>query len=213
MSVPTREVHLADALAWLADHALPEHAAIVTSLPNVDEFAHRDLQLWRTWFVDAAELVLRSLPAESAAIFFQTDIRHDGIWIDKSFLVQQAAERASVPLLWHKLALRAPLGVTTNDRPGYAHLLCFARTLRHDPSHAVPDVLERLGAMTWPRAMGIDVARFAVAWLRDHIGARTIVDPFCGVGTVLAVANGLGLDALGVERNPGRAAKARVLTI
>ena len=50
-------------------------------------------------------------------------------------------------------------------------------------------------------------------YLRDHAGATCIVDPFCGVGTALAVANELGLAAIGVERNPGRAAKARLLTL
>lgn len=214
MSAPTREVHQADALVWLTDHPLPAHSAVVTSLPNVDEFSHRDLERWRTWFVDAAECVLRSLPRSgSAAVFFQTDICHDGIWIDKAFLVQLAAERASVPLIWHKVALRAPVGTATHERPGYAHLLCFAHGLRHSRSNDAPDVLERIGDMTWSRAIGLDVARLAVAWLRDHAAARLIVDPFCGVGTVLAVAGELGLDAVGVERNPGRAARARSLTL
>ena len=213
MSRPTRVVHEEDALEWLVENALPEHSAIVTSLPNVDEFSHRNLRRWRGWFVDAAELVLRSLPPAGAAIFFQTDIRHEGTWVDKSFLVQQAAERVSVPLLWHKIALRAPVGTNTNDRPGYAHLLCFSNELRHQKSNAATDVLERLGDMTWSRAIGTEVARFTIGWLREHAGARVIVDPFCGVGTVLAVAGELGLDSIGVERNPGRADRARTLSL
>jgi len=40
-----------------------------------------------------------------------------------------------------------------------------------------------------------------------------ILDPFCGVGTVLAVANRLGLDAVGVEKNRKRAEDARALTV
>lgn len=67
--------------------------------------------------------------------------------------------------------------------------------------------------MTWPRAIGVEVARFAVTWLREQAGARTIVDPFCGVGTVLALANAMGLHAIGVERNPGRAERARSLSL
>jgi tRNA G10 N-methylase Trm11 len=39
------------------------------------------------------------------------------------------------------------------------------------------------------------------------------LDPFCGVGTVLAVANALGLDALGVERSTKRCEQARQLTV
>ena len=43
--------------------------------------------------------------------------------------------------------------------------------------------------------------------------APVIFDPFCGVGTVLAVANRLGLDAVGVEKNRKRAEDARALTV
>ena len=48
---------------------------------------------------------------------------------------------------------------------------------------------------------------------RDQVGAKIIFDPFCGVGTVLAVANALGLDALGVEKARKRAEAARVLVV
>jgi tRNA G10 N-methylase Trm11 len=40
-----------------------------------------------------------------------------------------------------------------------------------------------------------------------------VVDPFCGKGTVLAVANSLGLDALGVELSGKRCRAARKLSL
>lgn len=201
-------MHEGCALEWLREHPLPQDAAIVTSLPNFDEFTNRDPARWRTWFVDAAEMVLRSTPSESACVFFQTDVKHEGVWIDKSFLVQLAAQRAKVPMIWHKVALRAPVGTQTNQRPGYAHLLCFSKTVRHTHDNATPDVLARIGSQDWPRAMGRDVADAAVQWLRDHAGAQTIVAPFCGTGTALDAANALDMQAIGVERNPGRAQRA-----
>lgn len=210
---PSRTVHCADALAWLREQPLPADAAILTSLPDVVEFRHRDAVRWRAWFVAAAELVLRSTPADGAAVFYQTDAKRDGAWIDKSHLVQLAADAAGVPLLWHKIVCRAPAGTATFARPGYAHLLCFAERLRDTSEHATPDVLPELGAMTWPRAIGLTAARFAVGWLCDHAGARLIVDPFCGVGTVLAVANELGLPAIGVDNHAGRAEQARTLVL
>ncbi len=210
---PSRVVHTADALAWLREQALPETASVLTSLPDAVEFSHRDVERWRPWFLGAAEQVLRATPAQGAAIFYQTDVKRDGRWIDKAFLVQQAAAAAGVPLLWHKIVCRAPAGQATFARPGYAHLLCFAVQRREPAAAASADVLPELGAMTWARAMGLAAARCAVRWLRDHAGATCIVDPFCGVGTALAVANELGLAAIGVERNPGRAAKARLLTL
>jgi tRNA G10 N-methylase Trm11 len=53
------------------------------------------------------------------------------------------------------------------------------------------------------------VARFLLA----HTACRTVVDPFCGLGTMLAVANAHGLAAVGVERSPRRAMRARRLTL
>lgn len=209
---PTRTVHQADALPWLAANPLPERAAILTSLPDVAEFRHRDAARWRTWFAGAAAATLRATPRRSAAIFFQTDTRTACAWTDKAFLLQQAAAATGTPLLWHKIVLRAPAGRATGARPGYAHLLCFAPDAL-DPALATPDVLPELGAMTWPRAIGLAAARFAVTWLRDHAAATAIVDPFCGIGTALAIANALGLHAIGVECNAGRAARARTLTV
>ena len=42
---------------------------------------------------------------------------------------------------------------------------------------------------------------------------RTIVDPFCGFGTVLAVANQLGLDSVGVDLSARMCRKARGLAL
>ena len=212
-ALPHRIVHCTDGVQWLRDHPLPDDHAILTSLPDASELKRLSFAEWQRWFVDTAELVVRSTPARCAAIFYQTDVKRDGAWVDKAFLVQQGAQAAGGHLLWHKIVCRAPAGTTTFARPGYAHLLCVSRELRDPAERATPDVLPQLGAMTWPRAIGLEAARAAVAWLRAHAGARCVVDPFCGVGTVLAVANQCGLPAIGVELNPGRAGKARALVV
>ena len=43
------------------------------------------------------------------------------------------------------------------------------------------------------------------------LGLTTVVDPFCGTGSVLAAANAIGLEAIGVELSRRRAARARKL--
>ncbi|MFN8825693.1 MAG: SAM-dependent methyltransferase [Planctomycetota bacterium] len=208
---PTRTVHCADALQWLPANPLASGCSILTSLPDVVEFRHRDAERWRPWFVAAAERVVRSTPKDGCAVFYQTDVKRDGAWVDKSFLVQQAVMAAGATLLWHKIVCRAPAGQATFARPGYAHLLGFAFDRRDAIEHATADVLPELGGMSWPRAMGRSALEFVVPWLRDHAGCTTIVDPFCGKGTALAAANHFGLHAVGVELNPGRAAAAREL--
>ena len=206
-------MHCADATQFLREPHLAEGHAILTSLPDSSEMKGRTFEQWRQWFTDTAELVLRATPARSAAVFYQTDVKRDGAWVDKAFLVQLGARAAGARLLWHKIICRAPAGTATFARPGYAHLLCFSRELSDDAERATPDVLPELGAMTWPRAIGLHAAHAAVLWLRDHAGARCIVDPFCGVGTVLAVANHHGLSAIGVEIAASRAEKARTLAL
>lgn len=210
---PTRTVHCADATQFLRDQELGRGHAVLTSLPDSSEVRRLSFAGWQEWFADCAGLVVRATAADSAAVFYQTDVKRDGAWVDKAFLVQRGAYAAGARLLWHKIVCRAPAGTATFARPGYAHLLCFSRGLADDPRRATADVLPGLGAMTWPRAIGLAAAHAAVRWLRDHALAHTIVDPFCGRGTVLAVANHHGLDAVGVELAAGRAARARALQL
>ena len=213
MNAASRIVHCQDAISWLAQNPLAEGCAIFTSMPDASEIKRFSFDEWQTWFVAAAEACVRALPERSAAVFYQTDVKRDGAWIDKAFLVQRGAYAAGSRLLWHKIVCRAPAGIATRARPGYAHLLCFSRDLNADPMDTTPDVLPELGEMTWARAMGLAAAEVAAQWLKDQAGARCIVDPFCGVGTALAVANKLGLDAIGVELAQGRAQKARELQL
>jgi 23S rRNA G2445 N2-methylase RlmL len=77
----------------------------------------------------------------------------------------------------------------------------------------IPDVIVDAGRLPWVRAMGVKAAAQAVRFARDQVGAKIIFDPFCGVGTVLAVANSLGLGALGVEKARKRCEQARVLQV
>jgi hypothetical protein len=210
---PARTVHHGDGVAFLAAAALPPTHAIVTSLPDHSELPALGVDGWRAWFVDTAALACRQVADDAVAIFFQTDVKHDGRWIDKAHLVALGADRAGSQLLWHKLACRVPPGTTTFGRPAYAHLICFSRALRLAPRQSSPDVLPELGAMPWPRAMGASVCHAVAAFLRAHTACTTVVDPFCGVGTMLAVANAHGLDAVGVELSRRRAARARRLTL
>jgi len=78
------------------------------------------------------------------------------------------------------------------------------------PGAATPDVIGSLGEMSWSRAMGTHACEAAVRFVTS-VGARVVVDPFCGHGSVLAIANAHGLDAIGVELSRRRAAKARAL--
>lgn len=207
-----RDVHHTDGIAWLRAAELgPEHA-VVTSLPDVSELA-LDLDAWRRWFVDAAALICERVHPEGVAIFYQTDIKHDGRWIDKGHLVHTGADRVGASCLWHKVVCRTEPGQTTFGRPAYGHWLAFSRAVRLAPGASTADVLPTLGEMTWSRAMPMAAAVASCVFVRRQTGARVVVDPFCGRGTILAVANDHGLDAIGVEISKKRVKKARNLIV
>jgi hypothetical protein len=124
--------------------------------------------------------------------------------------VQCGADAAGSHLLWHKVVCRVPPGTITFGRPAYAHLICVSRGRRLAAGASTADVLPALGAMSWSRAMGTAACDAAVRFVAS-IGARTVVDPFCGLGSVLAAANAHGLDAIGVELSNRRARRARTL--
>lgn len=208
-----REVHCAEAVAWLRAQTFAPGTAVVTSMPDSSEIPSLGFTGWRTWFSDTAELICRSVSDDDVAIFYQTDVKHDGRWVDKGFLVSLGAERAGSHCLWHKVVCRAPAGLTTFGRPAYAHLLCFSRNKRLEKAESFADVLPRLGEMTWARAMGLEACDAIATFLTKFTKTTTVVDPFCGVGTMLAVANRHGLDAVGVELSAKRAEKARTLEL
>ena len=194
-------------------------ACAVTSLPDVSEVG-MGLEAWREWFLGAARLVVEAVPDGSAAIFFQSDIKRDGGWIDKGALVMRAAEEAGARVLFHKIVCRRPPGMLTHGRPGFTHLIAVSRALKCPDVLAIPDVITDAGEQKWVRAMGVRAAGHAVRFAKEVVGPAlgvevgpVIFDPFCGVGTVLAVANTLGLEALGVEKNRKRAEQARELAI
>ena len=69
--------------------------------------------------------------------------------------------------------------------------------------------------MAWARAMGVDSAFEAIQFLRlaSPHASTCVVDPFCGVGTVLVAANEAGMDAVGVDLSRARCRVAESATL
>jgi hypothetical protein len=208
---PGRVVHCADALEFLKSHAAPAKSSVVTSLPDVSELS-LPLEEWKAWFVDSAQRVMRWVPTGGVAIFFQSDIREAGVWVDKGYLIQRAAEEVGAILRWHRIVCRKAPGTRSLGRPSYSHLICVGMT-PHKDSKILPDVMPDAGEMPWSRAMGVEACRLACEYLLSETETKVVVDPFCGKGTLLAVANTMGLDAIGVEISKKRCRAARNLTI
>lgn len=207
-----RNIVQAEALAWMATNPADPNVSVVTSLPDLSELP-LDFDAWRGWFIDAARAVLRWVPRSGVAIFYQSDIRIRGRWIDKSYLVMRAAEEEHAELVWHKIVCRKPPGTIALGRPSYSHMLCFSREPPALPLRPGPDVLPDAGHAPWSKAMGTSACSLACRYLRDETTTRTVADPFCGRGTVLAVANAMGFDAIGIDVSAKRCRAARRLSI
>jgi hypothetical protein len=128
-------------------------------------------------------------------------------------LVTQAARAAGAHVLFHKVICRVPAGTRTFGRPAFTHLLCFSRAGRVPDDTGIPDVVTDPGRQIWARAMGLRACAAAVGYVVKHDRADVVVDPFCGRGTVLAVACALGRAAVGVERSPKRCDQSRALQV
>jgi hypothetical protein len=210
---PQRTVHQADALPWLRAAGTLAGASVVTSLQDASELPGLGLDGWRRWFDEAAVLTMQSVSDEGVAIFFQSDVRRAGMWVDKGAMVSRAAERAGMGTLFHKIVCRKPPGTLTHGRASYSHLLGFARVLRPTLRHATPDLLPDGGFQPGVKSMGVLACVEACRFVLNETTTRTIVDPFCGWGTVLAVANTLGLESIGVDLSARMCKRARRLTI
>ncbi len=213
-SSSNRTVIQGDALAWLQAPTVDiSECSIITSLPDCSELGALSFEKWKSWFTQTALLLLQKTPPHGVTIFFQTDIKVDHVWTDKAYLIQKAAESASIPLLFHKIVCKVVPGNATYSRPGYSHLLGFSRSTKPTPALSTADVLAQTGEVTWARGMGVEACREACRFVQRETLTRTILDPFCGHGTVLAVANAMDLDAIGVELGGNRADKARRLNL
>lgn len=200
----TREIFCQDALVWLPTQKNLD--SIVTSIPEMDEVG-MNMADYLPFLRAAARACFAAVKDSGYAVFLQTDRKHRGHWVDKSYHISAAAEEAGFRMVWHKIALRTDVGKTGLFRPTYGHMLCYTKTgLVGKP---FPDVLGR-GAITYRNAFGRDAVHRVCEYLKAQ-GISTVVDPFVGSGTTLAAANELGLHAIGVDIDPAQCAKALTL--
>ena len=213
---PTRTVECGDALLWLESQSRESLAgsSLVASMPDISEFNNYSLDQWKEWFTRTASLIMSRTPDDGVVVFYQSDIKYEGTWVDKGYLVQKAAEANGLSLLWHKIVCRVPPGIATFGKPAYSHILCFSKNVRlHDMSKSTPDVIGDLGEKTWVRGMGLENCLMITKFIATQVNSKKVVHPFCGEGAILAAANFNGLDAFGIERSLKRAEKARLLQI
>ncbi|CAK9088490.1 Nuclear transport factor 2 [Durusdinium trenchii] len=217
---PRREVICDDALRWIEKtKSFPLGSMVFTSLPDMSEVVEMAPRFedWENFFMKAVRSILMALPEGGVATFYQTDVRLPGVGqVSKAFLVLQAAQVPGIRLKWHKIVHFGTVDQPTWNSVQFTHLLCFGKGAasvqrvgvvgEDDPvvdlGSTIPDVVERgvkpTGLRKGACCMGINATSAVMKWaVRRLPGLHTVIDPFCGAGTVLAVANEYGLDAIG----------------
>jgi len=146
-----------------------------------------------------------------------------------------------VKLLWHRVVHFGNVDENCHGCVKFSHLICFKKNLPSqgdaevqqtaiegsmatnatnrngnlEPVDGLPDVLWRglkpRGLKNAARCFGAHMTRTILNWTVKQLGTHTVVDPFCGAGTVLAVGNILGLHAVGVDISPRRVKQAQAL--
>ena len=206
--MPTRTVFCEDAQTFL-QRDFDNQLSIITSLPNVTETTF-EFENWKRWFVQTAALCMTRADPNGAAIFFNSDSRVDGTTFSKCELLFEASRIAKVKLVWHKIVARHKrISATSLFRPSYWHYLAFSQQAHC--GRVTTDIFYE-GPRLWRYGLGLDAVCAAVEFCRNA-GMKGIIDPTCGTGIVLAVANAYGLDAIGNEILPERVEQARTLTI
>lgn len=203
---PQRVVECMDAVPLLWASGPDRWPAIVTSLPDAAEIDMAPASVgYARWLRGAASACFHAAPI---VVFYQTDRRADQQWLSKAQLILDAARGAAMPLRWHKIVLRRPPNVTDLRRPGYSHMLAFSR--RPVPYVPAPDVVGPSG-MVYENGMDVAATHLAMRWVAG--AAASVCDPFCGHGTVLALANQMGMDAFGIDNDPAQVEIARTIVV
>jgi hypothetical protein len=181
-----------------------DNVAVITSLPDMEEMG-LDFHEWNEWF---KEVSYRLSLNYSLCIFYQTDRRKDGRVISKSNLILNSAEKANKNILFHKIQLRKKLGSIDLYRPAYTHLIAVSLLKNNLKKPCVLGV----GRKLYKNGMDVNSAKLAAEVVKNY-GFDTVFDPFCGMGTVLAVSNSLGLNSIGIDIDPEQVRLSELLVI
>jgi ribosomal protein L11 methylase PrmA len=216
MSSFKRQVFAADSFKWLPSylHSHKKFKAIITSLPDLSELSpHMTQSQYNSWLSDACHLLQDSLDPNGCIIFYQTNRKHKGILIDKEFVITSHFLENGFNKVFQKIVLRKEPGMLDMYRPTFSKLFCFSRNLKS--GNVSRDVLpaDTYQVLT-KNGMSIQACQDAVDYIKKKMGSSvTILDPFCGVGTVLAVANANGMRAIGVDIDKKNVSKAKRLVL
>jgi hypothetical protein len=207
----SREIINADAIKWLSEQQDKSLDHVVTGICDMNEMKGMDdMDKYLNFFRSTATLILQKV--KGYAIFIQTDRKHNRSWIDKSYHLTDVALSMGFKMLWHKIVLRRAVDATDLHRPTYSHMLCFS--VAGNPGSATPDVIP-VSKSLYSNGTPFEAAKRAIEFIKTNSKKDNVVvvDPFVGKGTIVAVANAYGLNAIGIDIDASQCKEAQQLYI
>ena len=200
-----RTVFCDDAHKWLENNK--NNKAIITSLPDMEEVG-LNLKEWQEWIKKTCLIISSALNDDGIVIFYQTDRKYKGSIIDKKTLISQIFFELGYKSIFNKIVLKQKIETVNLFRPGFTNMFGFSKNIKS--GKATPDVINS-GKMIYKNAMGLDACKVAIDFIKTKINPEEILDPFCGQGSVLKIANENGFDSVGVEILREQCKKAKLL--
>lgn len=189
-----RQVFVDDANVWLKNNK--GILAIITSLPDMEEVG-LEYEQWVAWVKTTCDNLASSLDDDGIIVFYQTDRKYDGQIIDKKSLITNCFTSKGYKNIYNKIALKQAPDTINLFRPTFTNLFGFSMNTKS--GKATPDVFNA-GTMIYKNAMGYDACKNAISFIHSKIDdVDCIVDPFCGMGSVLKISNDLGFKSVGVD--------------
>jgi hypothetical protein len=172
--------------------------AIITSLPDMDEIGlpKRD---WIEWIQDTSLNLIQCLDDKGVIFFYQTNRKHNGQVIDKMNLISKVFYENDYKLVCSKIVLKQEPNTINLFRPTFTNLFAFSKKLTS--GKATPDVIHA-GKMLYKNAMGFEACKLAIDYIKTKVATETILDPFCGMGSVLKISKDNGFNAIGIDILP-----------
>jgi hypothetical protein len=208
MSVPNFEIRCMDSLKWLSEQPDGSLPNVLTGLPDLNELKSDDgvtpltVEAYLDFFRQTVSLIGRKLSRQGYAIFIQTDRKHEGQLIDKSYHVTDVLRHLGLKMIWHKIVCQRDPEKSDLFRPTYSHILGY--TYSGTPGSAFPDVYlpgPKLYENATPSNVALELAKFlANASSSSSLPVPfQVIDPFVGRGTLGLASLKAGLTFLGLD--------------
>jgi len=174
--------------------------AVITGLPDMEEVNLEEAPYIK-WLRDTTVNLISSMADDGVIIFCQTNRYIDGHIIDKKTIISNEFIQRGFRLVLEKVVLKTTPGSLNYYRPTYMNMFGFSKDVKRVQD--TPDIIET-GNFIYKNAMGYNVVKSALDFIKRRVETDLIIDPFCGRGSTLKVSIEHGYRVIGIDILPSQ---------